>query len=73
MRSIIATLVGLSSILLGTGALVRAQEVPETFLVTSDRLQHARSPDDFNQYAGGLYNNRMPNCAVLGRQIYPCG
>ncbi len=75
MRSIIATVIAFSSILIGTVAVAQAQEAPETFLTVGDRLQDGRvvrSPDYFNQNASGLYINRVPNCTVLGHQIYPC-
>ena len=75
MRSKIATVVAFSSILIGTVAVVQAHEMPETFLTVGDRLQDGRvvrSRNYFNQNVSGLYINRVPNCTLLGHQIYPC-
>ena len=75
MHSIIATVVAFSTTLIGTVAVVQAQEIPETFLTVGDQLQDGpavRSRGYFNQNASGPYSNRVPNCVVLGHQIYPC-
>jgi hypothetical protein len=74
MRSIIVTVLAFSCLLIGTVAVVQAQEIPETFLTVDRRLQdHAlQSADYFNEDASRLDINRKPSCAVLGHEIYPC-
>ena len=74
MRSIIATVIAISSISIGAVAVVQAQEMPE-YQTIAHRLQDGRavqSRDYFNQDINRLYINRDPNCTVWGRQIYPC-
>ena len=74
MRSIIATALAVSSLSLGTVAVVQAHEIPE-YQAIGYRLQNGRevpSRDYFNQDVNRLYINREPNCTVGGHQLYPC-